>query len=167
MSCCLLAYFVKMVTFCEATEMLHILPIYAPMTNAEADELQRMAPSARVPVINTTNPPSRRPSSAPSTRRDSKSSSPLPRTASDLTFLWRDDDTASVARSSVSQYLRGGNTRLQRRGSTGSLLSLINPPPKKLHTKWSKEDPDKRANPIRTEMRGPDWAQRINEVDPS
>src|SRR3546814_19959910 len=53
LSCCLLASFVKMVTFCDATEMLHIRPIYAPMTNAEADELQRMSPSASVPVVNT------------------------------------------------------------------------------------------------------------------
>src|SRR3546814_17506310 len=107
LSCCLLAYFVKMVTFCDATEMLHIRPIYASMTNAEADELQRMSPAARVPVVNTSNPPSTRPSSAPSTRRASKSSPPMPRTATDQTILSRYDAPASLARTYVSHFTRG------------------------------------------------------------
>src|SRR5690606_24259231 len=86
----------------------------------------------------------RRPSSAPPSR-GGRTSSPLSRTQSDLafTYAWRDDDTVSVARSSISQYLRGGSTRLRRRSSTGSLLNVINPPPKKYHTKWYKDDPDK------------------------
>jgi hypothetical protein len=91
----------------------------------------------------------------------------MSRTQSDLVVAWRDDDTVSVARSSISQYLRGGgSTRLRRRSSTGSLLTIIDPPPRKYHTKWYKQDPDKRVNLMHMGLTGPAWKQLPNIIDP-
>lgn len=159
--------------------MLHIRPIYEPMTAAQAEELKAMASprQAVAPPTTNANPnpnassasssrlANRRPSSAPPSRGGR--TTPLSRTPSDLAFAWRDDDTVSVARSSISQYLRGGgSTRLRRRSSTGSLLNIIDPPLKKYHTKWYKEDPDKRVNLMHTALTGSAWKQYPHVLDP-